>query len=88
MSCGLDEVFDERGDQRPGCAGSDAGGEQVEGPVAGEELGGVEVFARFRRDGVENTRISQAGEGQRDAHPDGVACAGVGLQSVQDLASG
>jgi hypothetical protein len=52
VAAGLDEVFDERRDKRPGCARACAGGEQVEGGVAREELDRVEVLAGAGSDGV------------------------------------
>src|SRR3546814_5187441 len=56
-----------------------ASGEEVEGAVASKELGWVEVLAGPRGDGVEDARIRKAGQGKGDAHPDGVAGSGVGV---------
>jgi hypothetical protein len=74
---GLDEVFDERCDERPRCARSGSGGEQVEGAVVGEKVDGIEVLARLRGYRVEHARVGEAGKRERDAHPDGVAGARV-----------
>ena len=58
-ACGLGEVFDESGNQRPGRARPGSGCQKVERPPAGQEVFRGELVSGVGVDGVEHAWVSE-----------------------------